>query len=170
MPKCNAYVERFHGLCDQFFWTRHHFSDSAAVAQHYPAFLQDFRERHVPQRLAGRTPTEARQALPDDRGRTLSQHLAWTPGRSLPLVNGRVHCVRRTDSQARLSVLGRYFTLDTDYRRTYIRATLAVGDQQVAFYFQETQDHEPELVSTQAFPLDDEVEPWNESLATRYLS
>jgi len=71
----------------------------------------------------------------------------------LPLVTGRVHCLRRTDSQARLQVLGRYFTLDAKYRRSYVRAILTVADQQVAFYYQETADQEPELINTQPFPL-----------------
>jgi transposase-like protein len=169
MPECNGYVERFHGLCDQFFWTRHRFTDTADVAQHYPAFLQAMREQYAPERLAGRTPAEARQALPDGRVYTLPEGLTWTAGTSLPLVAGRVHCVRRTDSQGRLSVLGRYFTLGADYRWTYIRATLSVADQQVAFYYQETPEGKPELVSRQPFPLHDAVEPWDASLITRHL-
>jgi hypothetical protein len=169
MPECNAYVERFHGLCDQFFWSRQRFSGIADVDQHYPAFLQDFRTQYGVERLAGQTPTQARQTIPDGRVGMLPQDLTWTVGRALPLVAGRVHCIRRTDSQARLSVLGRYFTLNPDYRRTYIRATLDVAEQQVAFYYQEMPEQAPELVSTQPFPLPDEVLPWDASLAVRYL-
>ena len=44
MPECNAYVERFHGLCDQFFWTRHRFACPADIVQPYEAFLQTFRQ------------------------------------------------------------------------------------------------------------------------------
>lgn len=170
MPECNGYVERFHGLCDQFFWTRHRFTDTANVAQHYPAFLQAFREEYAPERLAGRTPIEARQALPDGRVYTLPEDFTWTPGQSLPLVAGRVNCVRCTDSQGRLSVLGRYFALGPEYRHTYIRATLMVVDQRVAFYYQEAPNEEPELVSTQPFPLHDAVESWDASLIMNHLA
>jgi hypothetical protein len=169
MPECNGYVERFHGLCDQFFWTRHHFTDTADVAQHYPAFLETFRERYAPESLAGRTPREARQALPDGRVYTLLEDLPWTSGRSLPLVAGRVHCVCCTDSQGRLSVLGRYFALGPEYRHAYIRATLTVADQQVAFYYQEDPEEKPELVSKQPFPLHDAAESWDVSLIMTHL-
>jgi hypothetical protein len=168
-PKCNAYVERFHGLCDQFFWTRRHFSDTVAVSRHYPAFLRAFRENYAVQRLPDQTPAQARQTLLDVRVRTLAKDLKWQAGRSLPLVSGQVHCVRRTDSHGRLSVLGQFFTLQKKYRLAYIRATLAVADQQVTFYYQETQEQEPELVSTQHFPLPADAIPWDASLAAKYL-
>ena len=170
MPECNAYVERFHGLCDQFFWTRHHFTGLADISQPYREFLQTFREEHTPESLAGQTPTQRRQALPDHRVVTLPQGLTWTAGRSLPLVTGRVHCLRRTDSQAHLQVLGRYFTLDARYRRSYVRAILTVADQQVAFYYQETADQKPELVDVRPFPLPKPIEPWDNSFYLKYLA
>lgn len=170
MPECNAYVERFHGLCDQFCWTRHHFAGLAEIVGPHSDFLQAFREEHTPESLAGRTPAQQRQALPDGRVATLPFGLTWRAGRSLPLVTGRVHCLRRTDSQARLEVLGRYFTLDPKYRRSYIRATLTVADQQVAFYYQDDPDQEPELIDTRPFPLPGPIEPWNASLYLKYLA
>jgi hypothetical protein len=139
------------------------------VSRRYPVFLREFQENYASRRLAGQTPTQARRSLPDVRVRTLSQDLKWQAGRSLPLVSGQVHCVRRTDSHARLSVLGRFFTLQKRYRLAYIRATLTVADQQVAFYYRETQEQEPELVSTQPFPLPADAIPWDASLAAKYL-
>ena len=170
MPECNAYVERFHGLCDQFFWTRHRFPHPADIPQPYGEFLQAFREEHKPESLAGQTPMQRRLALPDNQATTLPQGLTWTRGMSLPLVTGRVHCLRHTDTQARLKVLGRYFTLEAKYRRTYIRATLTVADQQMAFYYQEAADQELELVGTCPFPLTGPIEPWDASLYLKYLA
>lgn len=170
MPVCNAYVERFHGLCDQFFWTRHHFANMAQITQPYAAFLQSFREAYSSEPLAGQTPIQLRQTLADGRVATLPQGLVWTAGKSLPLVTGRVHCLRRTDSQARLETLGQYFTLDPKYRRSYIRATLTVADQQVAFFYQAAPDQEPELVGARSFPLPGPVEPWDASLYLKYLA
>jgi len=170
MPECNAYVERFHGLCDQFFWTRHRFACPAEIVQPYTEFLQTFREEHMLESLANQTPSQRRQALPDGRTATLPQGLTWTAGRSLPLVTGRVHCLRQTDSQGHLQVLGRHFTLDRKYRRCYIRATLTVADQQVTFYYQEAPDQELELVDTRPFQLPKPIEPWHASLYLKYLS
>lgn len=169
MPECNAYVERFHGLCDQFFWTRHHFASPADISQPYGEFLQTFREEHTPESLAGQTPAQRRRILPDHRVVTLPQGLTWTAGRPLPVVSGRVHCLRCTDGQARLQVLGRYFTPDAKYRRSYIRATLTVAEQQVAFYYQETADQGAELIGVQPFPLPEPIEPWDPSLYLKYL-
>jgi hypothetical protein len=69
-----------------------------------------------------------------------------------------------------LEVLGQYFTLDPKYRRSYIRATLTVADQQVAFYYQEAPDQEPELVGRQPFLLPGPIEPWDASLYLKYLA
>jgi len=157
-------------LCDQFFWTRHRFAGPVDIPQPYEEFLQTFREEYTPESLAGLTPAQQRQALPDHRVATLPQGLTWTAGRPLPLVTGRVHCLRRTDRQARLEVLGQYFTLDPKYRRSYIRATLTVAEQQVAFYYQEAPGQEPELVGTRPFPLPGPIEPWDASLYLKYLA
>jgi hypothetical protein len=169
MPECNGHVERFHGFCDQFFWTRHHFADISAVGQHYPAFLREFREGYSIERLEGQTPTEARQVLPNGRVRSLPATIPWTPGRPLPLVAGRVHCVRHTDSQGRLSVLRRYFVLRPEYRHTYIRATVEVAEQQVTFYYQASEEETPEIVATKPFPLPAPIEAWDSSLLVKYL-
>lgn len=170
MPECNAYVERFHGLCDQFFWTRHRFAGLADISQPYEEFLRTFREEYTPESLAGQTPVQRRRALPDHRVATLPQGLTWAAGKPLPLVTGRVHCLRRTDRQARLEVLGQHFTLNLKYRLSYIRATLTVAEQQVAFYYQEALDQEPELVGTHPFPLPEPIEPWDASLYLKYLA
>lgn len=121
-------------------------------------------------RLAGQTPAQARQTSPDGRVRTLPADLIWTPGTSLPLVAGRVHSVRLTDSQGRLVVFGRPFSLGLGYRRTYIRATLTVARQEVSFYYQETPEEKPHLLTTEPFPLPDTVKPWDQSLVFRYLA
>ncbi len=169
MPECNGYVERFHGLCDQFFWARHRFSDIADVAQRYSAFLQEFREGHPIKRQENLTPIAARQALAGGEIRQMPDGVAWTPGRSLPLVDGRVHCVRRTDSRGRLSVLGREFLLGSEYRHTFIRATLEVALQRVTFYYQASEESKPEVVAWNDFPIAGPVDPWDPSLPEKYL-
>ena len=136
----------------------------------YSEFLQTFRNRYVPDDQTGQTPAQRRRNLPDGRVATLPAGLTWSPGKSLPLVSGRVHCLRETDSHSRLDVLGRIFTLDGTYRRSYIRATLTVAEQQVAFYYQPTAEQAPDLIGTQPFPLQGPAEPWNASLYLRYLT
>lgn len=168
--EANSHVERFHGLCNQFFWSRRRFADPNEVAQKYPAFLQSFRQTYHPEQLDGQTPAQARQQLPHARQMNWATHMTWSSGRSLPLVDGRVHCVRRTDTQGNLKVLNRPFTLDFEHNPTYIRATVAVADQCVAFYYQEHPDEEPECIDVQKFPFSQEVEHWPLAHTFDYLS
>jgi hypothetical protein len=107
----------------------------------------------------GATPAHLRQQLPDQRIRSLQEDVHWTGSKSLPLVDGKVHCMRLTDNQARLSAFGRDFKLEGAYRHTYVRATLPVARQQLRFFFQESAEHEPQLIDTAPFPLEDEVLP-----------
>jgi hypothetical protein len=72
--------------------------------------------------------------------------------------------MRLTDSQARLSAFGRDFRLEDTYRHTYIRATLQVAQQQLQFFFQESAEHEPQLIDKEPFSLADEVLPYDPNL------
>lgn len=162
-------MERCHGLCDQFFWSRHQFATVQEVREHYPDFLQQLRQDYdVPGRPKF-TPAQLRQQLEDRRVRSLQSNLAWSEGMTLPLVEGTVHCVRLTDTQARLSAFGRSFTLDTEYRRSYIRASLAVVEQCLRFYFQESPEDDPQLIVTRSFELPERVRPYDPTLAESLL-
>lgn len=86
----------------------------------------------------------------------------------MPLVAGTVHCVRLTDTQARLSAFGQSFTLDPKYRRSYIRASLSVAEQRLRFYFQETAKADAQLVATRSFQLPGEVHPYTPTLASNW--
>jgi hypothetical protein len=110
------------------------------------------------------TPEQVRQRLADHRVRSLPDQSHWTPGASLPLTDGRVHCVRLTDHHAFMSAFGCEFELPKAYRHAYVRATLHVADQQLHFFFQESPDHKPEHIDTRAFTLPDEVIPYDASL------
>jgi hypothetical protein len=157
-------------LCDQFFWSRHQFATVPDVREHYPDFLQQLRQDYEVPDQPGVAPLQLRQQLVDQRVRSLKSHWAWSEGMSLPLVEGTVHCVRLTDTQARLSALGRSFTLETEYRRTYVRASLSVAEQCLRFYFQEAPDDVPQLIDTRPFELPESVQPYDPTLAEDLLS
>jgi hypothetical protein len=82
---------------------------------------------------------------------------------------GTVHCVRLTDTQARLSAFGRGFTLDEAYRRSYVRATLQVAEQHLRFFYQESPEEEPQLIDERPFELADPVRPYDPTLAEDLL-
>jgi hypothetical protein len=162
-------VERCHGLCDQFFWSRHQFATVQEVQEHYPDFLQQLRHDYEVPDQPGVTPTQLRQQLEDQRVRSLKPSWAWSEGLTLPLVEGTVHCIRATDTQARLSAFGRSFTLDAEHRRSYIRASLAVAEQRLRFYFQEAPEEDPQLIDTRPFELPERVQSYDPTLAEKML-
>ena len=49
------------------------------------------------------------------------------------------------------SAFGRSFTLDTEHRCSYIRASLAVAEQRLRFYFQESPEDALQLIATRSF-------------------
>lgn len=162
-------MERCHGLCDQFFWSRHQFATVQDVREHYPDFLQQLRQAYQVPDQPEFTPTQLRQQLEDRRVRSLQPNWAWSEGMTLPLVEGTVHCVRLTDTQARLSAFGRSFTLEAEYRRSYIRASLAVAEQRLRFYFQESSEDDPQLIDTRPFELPESVRPYDPAHADNLL-
>lgn len=162
-------MERCHGLCDQFLWSRQRFTTIQEVREAYPYFLHQLRQDYAVPGHSQVTPAELRQQLADRRVRSLSRSWSWTEGGKLPLVAGTVHCVRLTDTQARLSAFGRNYTLDDSYRRSYIRASLAVAEQRLRFFFQESSEDEPQLVATRPFELPERVHPYDPGLAENLL-
>lgn len=162
-------MERCHGLCDQFFWSRHQFESVQEVQEHYPDFLHQLRQDYEVPGHPGIAPTQLRQKLEDQRVRSLNATWTWTEGKKLPLVTGTVHCVRSTDTQARLSAFGRSFTLDIAYRRSYIRTSLTVAEQRLRFYFQESPEDAPQLIDTRPFELPESVRPYDPKLAENLL-
>lgn len=139
------------------------------VQDHYPDFLHQLRHDYEVPDYPGLTPAQLRQQLQDQRVCSLPRSWSWTEGDTLPVVAGTVHCVRLTDTQARLSAFGRSFTLAEDYRRSYIRASLAVAEQQLRFFFQESPEEDPQLVEVRPFELSERVHPYNRNLAEDLL-
>ena len=162
-------MERCHGLCDQFFWSRHQFATVQEVRAQYPEFLHQMRYAYEVPGHPGITPAQLRQQYTDQRIRSLNPNWTWKEGRKLPLVAGTVHCVRLTDTQGRLSAFGRSFTLESTYRHSYIRASLAVAEQRLRFFFQESAEDAPQLVDSRLFELPSAVRSYDSALADDLL-
>lgn len=139
------------------------------VRQQYPDFLRAIRQDYEVPDQPGVTPAQLCQRLEDHSVRSGNANWTWTEGGQLPLVAGTVHCVRLTDTQARLSAFGRSFTLDSAYRRSYIRAILSVEEQRLRFFFQESAETEPLQIDDQPFQLPDAVRAYDAELADELL-
>ena len=93
-PERNGYAERFHGECDQFFWSRKRFETVPQVRTAYPDFLGYFRHQRQLPAIQNHTPAEMRASWPDVSVRLLPPDFCLHQRRRLPIVAGTIHCVR----------------------------------------------------------------------------
>jgi transposase len=154
-------VERFHGECDQFFWSRRRFETVPQVREAYPDFLDYFRTQRQLPAIQGHTPEEMRTSWPDISPQRLQPTFCLHQQERLPIVAGIIHCVRLADNQGQVNVLNRHITLGSDYARHYILAQIDTAKQQVALYHQKDAKAETEQVKSCPFILKEEVHPFD---------
>lgn len=157
-PELNGYVERFHGECDQFFWSRRKFENISQVRGTYPDFLDNFRTQRRLPAIQEHTPEEMRAAGADD---TSIQHLlpdfSLHRRKRLPIVAGTIHCVRLADSQGQVNILNRHIALGRKYARHYVLARIDTATQRACLYHQPSVEAEIEELKSCNFPLKDPV-------------
>ena len=163
-PERNGYVERFHGECDQFFWSRQQFKTVPKVREAYPDFLDYFRnQRHLPA-IQDRTPAEMRVSWPDVPVHLLQPDFCLHQQERLPIVAGTIHCARLADRQGQVNILNHHITLGSDYAGHYVLARIDTAKQQVALYHQPDAEAELEEIKIRPFPLKDAVHQFDPTL------
>ena len=160
-PERNGYVERFHGECDQFFWSRQQFDSVSGVREAYPDFLDYFRTQRRLPAIQDRTPAEMRSSWPDATARLLQPDFRLHQRERLPIVAGIIHCARLADLHGQVNILNRHITLGSDYARHYVLARIDTAKQQVALYHQPDAEAELEEIKNCPFPLKDAVHPFD---------
>lgn len=156
-PKRNGYVERFHGECDQFFWSRQQFETVSKVREAYPDFLDYFRNQRQLPAIQNRAPVEMRTAWPNTTVRLLQSNFHLHQWERLPIVAGIIHCVRLADRQGQINILNRHIVLGSNYARHYILARIDTAKQQMALYHQPDAEAELDKIKLSPFPLGDTV-------------
>ncbi len=156
-PERNGYVERFHGECDQFFWSRKLFETVPQVRAAYPDFLDYFRNQRQLPAIQNHTPTEMRASWPDAPIQLLEPDFCLYQRKQLPLVAGIIHCARLADRQGQVNILNHHITLGSTYAKHYILARIDTASQQMTLYHQPDAEAELEETETHPFPLKDPV-------------
>lgn len=100
-PESNGYVERFHQDYDRHVWQDTYLADLAAIQTEADRFFANYRQSRHHTALAERTPHEVQYATAP---RQLPATFKLPPAR-LPLRTGRVHFIRRVQSDGTISVL-----------------------------------------------------------------
>ncbi|MDX1475783.1 MAG: helix-turn-helix domain-containing protein [Reinekea sp.] len=153
-PERNGFVESFHSQCDQFFWSRHTFTDQASVQTKYPAFLRSFRQAHHLPAIEGQTPAQVRsQEKRQTSLRYIPANFSLAQPRQLPIVVGTIHCVRLADRCGNVRILNHHLTLGEEYAHHYVLAKIETGRQQMVLYHQADEAAQLQKFASFPFPL-----------------
>jgi len=115
-PKRNSLVERVNGLWASAFFDKDHFRSVMDLKRKRGKFLRWY-ENYAPPTLAGLSVKEASRHI---RRRKLSQSEVDSLTEELPLVEGRIHLVRRVDAQGQIEILKERFRLSKRLRGEYV--------------------------------------------------
>jgi hypothetical protein len=150
-PERNGFVERFHGECDQFFWSRRRFENIPQIQAAYPAFLDHFRHQRQLPAIQNHTPVEMRASWSDMPVLHLHSDFCLHRRKRLPLVDGTIYCVRLSDRHGQVNVLNHHIALGSIYAKHYVLARIDTAHQQMTLYHQP--DAEVELVEIHSCPF-----------------
>ena len=130
--KRNHQIETFHSLWVASFWSRQEFTSLADVRTELPLFLRWYRTEYRPPALEGKTPAQMRRGF---RPPPLPKPLAaLIPADRLPLTAGRIHVMRRVDSQGTITLFNEPWLIGKRWMGEYIRATINTAQQQISFW------------------------------------
>lgn len=152
----NHWVEGFHSLWVQAFWSRHNFGSLVAVQDQEPIFLRWYHTRYRPPSLEGKTPSEMRRGFQPVRLTTRLRHRV--PDR-LPISRGRIHFLRKVDTQGRVSVLNETWRVGRQWNGSYVRGVVDTASQTLSFWHKSAETEPWKLVKTFSYHLTEPVHP-----------
>jgi hypothetical protein len=163
-PESNGFVERFHQDYNRHVWQDTHLQNQAAVQQQTEHFLVLYRQSPHQAALHDRTPQEV-------HAQTHPQCLdpAFTlPEQKLPLTAGRVHFIRRVSSEGTVSVLNVAWHVPNADPHKGVWVTIQFQTTGATLTIYDAAPDRPERVclATYPFPLNDEVRPWRQPVAS----
>jgi transposase InsO family protein len=154
-PKRNHYIETFHSLWRQAFWSRQQFHSRAHVQAEVPLFLRWYHTRYRPPALEGSTPAQVRRGSQIVRLSPALRRLL--PQGHLPLTAGRVHVLRKVDGAGTIALLNDTWVVGRQWSGAYIRATLNTAQQTLTLWHQAEATAPWHLIKTYRFRLQETV-------------
>lgn len=82
----------------------------------------------------------------------------------LPLTEGKIHFIRRVNSEGLISVLNEEFKVGREFISEYVWATVCLRKQKIEIYYQLQDQNTAELVKEFDYKLSEEVKPINENI------
>lgn len=130
--KRNYQIETFHGLWCRGFWSRCLFRSLTYVQTQIPTFTTWYQTEYLPPALQGRTPQQMRVGVkPFSLTAALRQLI---PAGRLPITAGRIHVIRKVDSQGFLTMFNETWSVHKRWGGEYVWAVIDTSNQQVDFW------------------------------------
>jgi transposase len=153
-PKRNSLVERVNGLWASAFFDKDHFRSVMDLKRKRGKFLRWY-DHYTPPALAGLSVKEASRHV---RRRRLRPRAVERLPDVLPLVQGRIHFVRRVDAQGRIEILKERFRLSKRLRGEYVWATIDLKRQTLSVYHRRSAKAKAKRVKQYAYQIEERVE------------
>jgi putative transposase len=146
--KRNHWVEGFHALWLEAFWSRHRFGTLAEVQAEAPIFLRWYHTRYRPPSLAGKTPAQMQDGL---RAVRLTAPLRRLIPEDLPITSGRIHFIRQVDTMGKVRVLNESWLVGRKWIGQYVWVIVDTAKQTICIW------HKPDAQA-----------PWKQIKTRRY--
>ena len=153
-PEYNGVLERVNGLWNQQFWNLNHFASRNQVARTSPQFVEWYRTIYEPPRLDEHTPVEMRRQV--NRCRLTHTQRQAIPD-ALPLMEGRIHFIRRVDEQGDIELLHETWHVDRRLADEYVWATVTLHEQRLRIYHRRARGERVCLRKVFHYPLNEPV-------------
>ena len=154
--KRNHWVEGFHALWVEAFWSKYQFRDVAHVRRQVPWFLRWYHERYRPPSLAGKTPAQMREG---GRPRRLTPELQRLIPEPVPVTAGFVHFVRRVETDGSIVVLNEGWRVGRRWAGRYVWARIETQAQRMTIWHRKDADAAWRQIKEVRFPIAEAIHP-----------
>jgi transposase InsO family protein len=153
-PKRNHWVENFHELWDQAFWSRTRFTSLTHQQAEQPKFERWYGQVYRPPALGGATIAQFTRdmtfhTLTPDLAALLPDYAAGSP--RLPLTAGYIHLMRKVRADGSVELLNDVWMVGRRWAGEYVRASIDLGQRQIAFWYQADAESRPHVLLKRIF-------------------
>lgn len=152
----NHWVEGFHALWVQAFWSRKQFRDLAEVRAEAPAFRRGYQRRYRPPSLAGKTPAQMHRGA---KALRLTPALRRLIPARLPITRGRIHFLRKVDGLGEVGILNERWRVGRRWTGEYVWAVVDTAEQTLTFWHKPKAQAAWKQLRTRPYQLGEPVHP-----------
>src|SRR5215475_4939757 len=151
--KRNHVVERVHGTWAESFWNKNHFTSLRDLERKSPKFFAWYAD-YAPAALAGLTVKQATRHLPGKK--LLRRQITQIPA-EVPLTAGRVHFIRKVDTQGTIPILKEPWPVSKSLVGLYVWATLDTRKEALSIYHRRSERAQPRLIKQYSYAIEEKV-------------